>query len=103
MILLALVILFRAERGGESRIPGRIWAGLIVGSLILITGFILDYTRHMLDYFSFFGMLQVKNPEVLEVATSYIPDRFPWWIFILGEVVILASTAWYSRIPTESS
>jgi len=103
MILLALVILFRAERGGESRIPGKIWAGLILGSLILITGFILDYTGHMLNYFSFFGMLQVKNPEVLDVATSYIPDHFPWWIFVLGEVVILASTAWYSRIPAESS
>jgi hypothetical protein len=103
MILLALVILYRAEGGGDSRIPGKIWAGLILGSLILITGFILDYTAYMLNYFSFFGMLQVKNPEVLDVATSYVPEHFPWWIFVLGEVVILASTAWYSRIPAESS
>ncbi len=103
MILLALVILLRAKQGRESRIPGMIWAGLILGSLILILGFILDYTRYMLDHFSLFGMMQVKNPEVLTVATSYIPDRFPWWIFVLGEVVILASTAWYSRRSTESS
>lgn len=97
MILLAMVILIRAEKGRDSRIPGRIWTGLILGSLILIFGFILDYSRHMLTHFSLFGMLQVKNPEVLRVATSYIPDRFPWWIFGLGEVVILTSIVWYHR------
>jgi hypothetical protein len=96
MILLAMVILLKAERGKESRIPGRIWAGLILGSLILIFGFILDYSQHMLTYFSLGEMMQVKNPEVMELATAYIPRRFPWGIFAAGELVILASIAWYS-------
>ena len=102
MILLAMVILVRAERGMESRIPGKIWAGLILGSLILIFGFVLDYSRHMLTHFSLLEMLQLKNPEVLEVATSYIPQRFPWWIFALGETVILCSIAWYWRTNKSS-
>ena len=101
MILLAMVILFRAERGIETRIPGKIWAGLILGSLILIFGFVLDYSQHMLTHFSLFEMLQVKNPEVLEVATSYLPHRFPWGIFTLGEGVILASIVWYRRLANE--
>jgi len=98
MILLALVILIRAERGFDSRLPGKIWAGLILGSLVLIFGFIFDYSQHMLAHFSLFEMLQVKNPEVLLVGTSYIPHRFPWWIFGVGEGLILASTLWYSRL-----
>lgn len=98
MILLAMVILFRAERGKETRIPGKIWAGLILGSLILIFGFVLDYSQHMLTHFSLFEMVQVKNPEVLEVATSYVPQQFPWLIFALGEGVILASIVWYFRL-----
>ena len=98
MILLALVILIRAERGQQSRIPGRIWGGLILGSLILIFAFIFDYSQHMLTHFSFFEMLQIKNPEVLELATSYVPHRFPWWIFGMGEGIILASIAWYARL-----
>ncbi len=101
MILLAMVILFRAERGIETRIPGKIWAGLILGSLILIFGFVLDYSQHMLAHFSLFEMLQAKNPEVLEVATSYLPHRFHWWIFALGEGVILASIVWYRRLANE--
>ena len=100
MILLALVILIRAERGLDSRIPGKIWAGLIGGSLVLIFGFIFDYSQHMLTHFSLFEMFQVKNPEVLLVATSFIPHRFPWWIFGIGEGVILASILWYSRLKT---
>jgi hypothetical protein len=98
MILLALAILLKAEDGKDSRIPGRIWAGLILGSLILIFGFILDYTQHMLTYFTLGEMMQVNNPEVMELATAYIPRRFPWGIFAAGELVILASIAWYSRL-----
>ena len=98
MILLALLILVRAERGKESRLPVRIWAGLILGSLILILGFTLDYSMHMLTHFTLWEMIQAKNPEVLEVATSYLPLSFPWGIFATGEMTILATIAWYSRL-----
>ncbi len=97
MILLAMAILLKAEDGKESRIPGKIWAGLILGSLVLIFAFVFDYSRFMLTHFSLFEMLQVKNPKVLEVATSYVPNRFPWGIFALGEGLILASIGWYWR------
>jgi hypothetical protein len=97
MILLALVILLKAEKGIDTRIPGKIWAGLILGSLVLIGGFIYDYTQHMLTYFTFTEMLQVKNPEVQEVATRYIPGRFPWWIFWMGELIICGTIMWYWR------
>ena len=97
MILLAMVILFKAERGKESRISGIVWTGLILGSLILIFAFILDYSRHMLTHFSLFEMMQVNNSDMLKVATAYIPGRFPWPIFAAGELVILASIAWYRK------
>jgi hypothetical protein len=95
MILLALFILLKAERGEQSRLSGKIWAGLILGSLILIFGFIFDYSRHMLTHFSPGEMMQLRNPEVLKLATAYIPGRFPWLIFAAGQLVLLASIAWY--------
>jgi len=103
MILLAMVILIRAERGSGSRIPGKIWAGLILGSLILIVGFVFDYSQHMLTHFSILEMMQPKNPEVLEFAASYVPHRYPWWIFGIGESLILFSIAWYWKRPDKSS
>ena len=101
LILLALVILIGNERGLVTRIPPKIWAGLILGSLILISGFIYDYSQHMLTHLTLLEMFQVKNPELLEVATRYIPDRFPWWIFGLGEGVILISIWWYKKHITQ--
>lgn len=105
MILLAIVILLKAEGrnnghgeaegGNNSRIPGKIWAGLILGSLVLIFGFVFDYSRHMLTHFTLIEMLQVNNPVVLEYATTYVPLSFPWGIFALGEGIILTSIGWY--------
>jgi len=94
---LALLILVHAERGTDTRIGGPVWAGLIAGSLVLIFGFILDYSQHMLTYFTLSEMFDVKNPEVLEVATRYIPERFPWGIFLAGEGILLLSIAGYGR------
>jgi hypothetical protein len=97
MILLALIILLRAERGRGSKISGKVWAGLIVGSLIVIFAFIFDYSNFMLVRFSLKEMFSLKNPEVMSMATQYIPAAFPWWIFAAGEALILASILWYWR------
>lgn len=99
MILFAGLILYRHERGLESQIPGKIWAGLIAGSLVIIIAWVLDYSRHMLAQFSMLEMLQVKNPEVLQFATLYEPVSFPWLIFILGEALILGFITWYYKLP----
>jgi len=98
MILLALVILIKAEQGKDSRIPARIWAGLILGSLILIISFVLDYSHHMFTYFSLKDMISLNNPEIMEVAGAYVPRNFPWAIFATGELAILGSIAWYRLI-----
>lgn len=95
MIFLALVIVIHAERGKDTRIRRLEWMGLVLGSLVLIFGFVLDYSQHMLAHFSLRGMMQVRNPEVLEVATRYIPRRFPWWIFGMGEGIILSAIGFY--------
>ena len=95
MILFAIEILVQDEKGKSTQIRAVEWTGLIIGSLVLIIGFIYDYSEHMLAHFSLSEMFQVKNPEVLEVATRYIPQRFPWWIFGIGLMIILGSIGWY--------
>jgi hypothetical protein len=97
MILLAVLIVVHARRGRETRLLPAEWGGLVLGSLVLIFGFVLDYSQHMLTHFTLTGMLDVKNPEVLEVATRYIPLRFPWWIFGTGEIILLFVISLYAR------
>lgn len=91
MIFLAMVILFYSDKGRNTKLSRIEWAGLISGSLILIFGFVLDYSQYMLSHFSLFEMMKMGNADVMKVAFEYVPVRFPWGIFILGEVVILGT------------
>jgi len=97
MILLAVLVLVNARQDRDTRILAGEWGGLVLGSLVLIFGFILDYSQHMLTHFTLAGMFDVKDPEVLEVATRYIPLRFPWWIFWIGETILLLVILLYAR------
>ncbi|RPI44880.1 MAG: hypothetical protein EHM46_02335 [Bacteroidetes bacterium] len=97
MILLAVLIVVYEKRGRQTRILPAEWGGLVLGSLVLIFGFILDYSQHMMTHFTLTGMLDVKNPEVMEVATRYMPFRFPWWIFAFGEIILLFVISLYAR------
>ncbi|MEZ5072378.1 MAG: hypothetical protein R2751_15795 [Bacteroidales bacterium] len=96
MIGFALLILTRAERGEESRISGRVWAGLIAGALVLILGWILDYSQYMLDETTLGHMFQMGDVAMMEHAMAYVPRRFPWPVFALGEGVILIAIAGYA-------
>lgn len=95
MIVFAGLILNRDSRGLDSRIPAKIWVGLTSGSLILIFAWILDYSRFMLVHLSVGEMMQIKNPEVLRLATNYEPGNFPWGFFAVGELLILGFILWY--------
>lgn len=90
MIVLALVILLNAEKGNNTRISRIEWWLLVAGSLVLIFGFIFDYSRYMMEHVSLGEMFQMNNTEVMKTAFSYIPVQFPWWIFILGEGIIIS-------------
>jgi hypothetical protein len=66
------------------------WIGLIAGSLIVILSYTLDYSKYMLEKFTFKEWLWSANTTPLfEHAGGYIPESFPWWIYIAGQVVLL--------------
>jgi hypothetical protein len=96
MILFALVILINAASGKDTMIRPLEWIGMSAGSAIVIVGFITDYIKHMLTEFSFGDLWKIKDPPILKVAQQYIPDRFPWWIFLVGLSLIIASILWYT-------
>lgn len=74
MIFLAIVLL-KLEKRASPIISFRILKWFILGSLIVIASFCEDPIRHLY-------LLIGENP-------SYIPSKFPWWLFALGEVVII--------------
>jgi hypothetical protein len=66
------------------------WIGLITGSLIVILSYTLDYSKYMLEKFTVAELLWGSDKNALiEHASHYIPESFPWWIFIAGQIILL--------------
>lgn len=90
MIAFALLISRCTSINIESKINPLEWSLLICGSVVLIIGFVFDYVKYMLTYFSFAEIFSPSNTtKLMEKALLYIPTSFPWWIFIIGLAIIV--------------
>ncbi len=86
MVLLAVVIIYFNPTNNKFPAKWEITI-LITGSVIQIIAFVWDYLR----YLKLNGVLtKFLNYEATkDIAFSYIPQSFPWLIFLTGEFVIL--------------
>lgn len=102
MIVFAILISRFTDRNIKTKINFREWVLLIVGSIVLIAGFVFDYVDFMLHYFSFGDIFNPANTsKLMEKALTYIPVAFPWSIFFMGLTVIsIGIFLFYSRNKT---
>lgn len=97
MIALALLISYFTDTKPSVRISTREWLLLIAGSLVMIVAYTWDYMRFMLakydlaDFFSF-----SRHSEMIERASGYVPQSFPWWLYVMGELVLIISIIFFT-------
>lgn len=104
MIAFALLILIMNRQKVAIRIPGISWLLLITGSVILILGFIWDYSEFIMESMTIRDIWTLPKEEVLKLATRYVPRKFNWFLFILGELMILSGIlVFYLRSQSDSS
>ena len=92
MIVMALLLVSRQERGYPVKVSLTDWILIFGGALIILYTYLIDYTRLLIES----GVLAGKNsPEAAEnlvlMITSYIPESYRWLLFIVGEVLIVAA------------
>ena len=91
MIVFALLIVYLHTKIQKVRIELLHWTFLIIGSLILILAWTWDYSKYILQHYSFKEIWTMPDKDPLyELATQYIPQTFNWFLFWFGEVVIIA-------------
>jgi len=104
MLVFALLILALNRQSENKGIPGISWLLLIIGSVILILAFIWDYSAFIMESMSVRDIWTLPKEEVLKLATQYIPEKFNWFLYILGETVILSGIlVYYLRFRKRSS
>lgn len=84
MILLGLLL-----NQFDVKIRKKDWFILICGSFVVFLSFIWDYCRFLIKNITrdFSGNFSDK---IVELSTQYIPDSFPWFIFIIGFITIVS-------------
>jgi hypothetical protein len=92
MITLSIVISHFTDKNKLIRIKMKEWTLLVLGSLIVIFSYILDYLNYILEDFKRSDFIDPsKQPDLLEKANGYIPLSFPWWIFAIGEILLITA------------
>jgi hypothetical protein len=100
MIIFGGLIWHFQSSGSLLPVKMREWLMLISGSFIVIWAYTEDYVSYMHRSFS---IAEIFIPEdsgrLIESATLYVPQGFSWWIFLIGQLMILAAIAiWFRRI-----
>jgi hypothetical protein len=90
MIVLAAIIVFAGKSDSHKGPSAYEWSLLIVGALITTIGYTFDYSSHILDNYGFIEMLKsINTDELLSHSLAYVPRRFPWILFISGQLYFL--------------
>lgn len=91
MILLTFVILNIESKNKQIKLKWTDWIYLISGSVIMIISFCTDYISILTDQSS------RPNIDMLSMMKSYIPQTYHWWIFIIGEIILIGWTLLYNK------
>lgn len=86
MLGFAALILRLDERGARVSLHWIQWALITAGSTVTIISWLWDYL--VLS-----GGLGETPEQALRILSTYVPTRFNWWVFGLGELLILAGIA----------
>jgi hypothetical protein len=96
MIFGALIWYFKSNERSMG-LKKREWILLILGSLIVVWAYIEDYVNYLHKEFSWNEILFPSDSgRLMQVATTYVPMEFNWWIFGIGQLMIMwAIGLWY--------
>lgn len=98
MILISGCVLYFQQKGYLVRISLREWMLLIGGALVIFVTFVWDFSRIIIQH-GFISCLWTlsADPGFQEIVAHYIPDSYNWYLFALGEVLILLSLVLFCR------
>lgn len=100
MIGIAGCILYFQQKGYPVKINSRERVLFLVGALIIFSTFVWNYSRIIIQggFITRFLTLGV-NSDFQNIISHYTPTSYNWYLFTLGEVILLFSLAsFYKRI-----
>lgn len=98
MIILALVILHFSRKGYRVSIQWQEWVLIIIGCLITITAYTMDYFNFISSEFSLREVFSFsRGDELMQYTANYVPVSFNWYVFVAGEMLFFITIWLYAR------
>ena len=93
MIVMALLITSRQEKGLTVYSRPADWILICVGAAIILYTFMYDYVKLIIDS----GVIGSDSSsgargQLPDMITNYVPGNYNWFLFITGEIMIIAAT-----------
>ena len=90
MILFTFMVLYFQEKGKTIYVGFMEWMLLFLGSLLAIISFVWDYVIYISDHGTDNRIWTLSSStDMFEEVKNYIPRHFNWWMFGIGQGVIL--------------
>jgi hypothetical protein len=90
MILLTFIVVYYQEQGKQVRINFFEWLLFIFGSITAIVSFMWDYIMYVSKYGNEKGVWTLStNRNMFDEVRNYVPQHFNWWLFGIGQTIIL--------------
>lgn len=85
MLVLGLLLVSAFALKGHAVISRLSWILLVTGSLLVLAAYMQEYTTYMTAEFSLSQiLLHPKDPGVMQRASGFVPENFPWWLYLPG-------------------
>jgi len=104
MVAIGGCILYLHDKGLQTEISFLEWALLSLGGLAIFSSFIWEYTKIMIQggFISHFLSLG-RDPHFQNAIGGHIPDSYNWFLFSLGECMILCFLMMFWRRANSDS
>jgi hypothetical protein len=97
MILLAMILVYYNKKFETVKINWIEWVLFVSGSVTLILSWTWDYSAYILDHFTFREIWTVPGEDLYRIVSQYIPQKFYWGLFWIGEGIILLGIGFLLR------
>jgi len=88
MILLAGMILYTEEKTSRMKITRFTVIPTVIGAVLIFGSFIWSFSSYVISTFSMKAILSIDN--VQNAMLKFIPADFNWYLFIGGEIALMA-------------
>jgi hypothetical protein len=93
MILMALLIIGREEKGSLTKPRLLDWILIFSGAAIILYTYLIDVVKLIIESsIPVSANSATADEQLIYLISNYIPDNYNWLLFIIGELFIISAT-----------